>query len=90
MLFEFLNIKSITEELFFNKTNSMIDKLMKYFSVQDFTEKTKAHIIEKLFHELRNKKIKENIFCIIYSKRGKFKNILLIVLIIKSFLTSIL
>lgn len=59
MLFEFLNIKSITEELLFNKTNSMIDKLMKYFSVQDFTEKTKAHIIEKLFHELRNKKSKK-------------------------------
>lgn len=37
----------------------MIDKLMKYFSAEDFTEKTKAHIMEKLFHELRKKKSKK-------------------------------
>lgn len=59
ILFELLNITSIEEELLFNRTKSMIDKLMKYFSVEDSTEKTKAYVMEKLFEELRNKKLKK-------------------------------
>lgn len=58
MLFELLNIKSVTEEFLFNRANSMIDTLMKYFIVEDTTEKTIAHIMEKLFDTLRNKKLK--------------------------------
>lgn len=58
VLFELLNIKSVTEEFLFNRTNSMIDTLMKYFNVKDSTEKAKAHIMEKLFDTLRNKKSK--------------------------------
>lgn len=51
-------MKCITEELIFNRANSMIEKLIKYFSVEDYTEKTKVHIMEKLFHEFRNKRQK--------------------------------
>lgn len=58
MLFEFLNMKSIHEELLFEKTDSMIEKLMKYFSMEDSGEKTKAHVMQKLFEELRHKRSK--------------------------------
>lgn len=60
MLFELLNMKSITEELLVDRTNSMIDNLMKYFSTKDCTEKTKAYIMEKLLATISNKRLKKN------------------------------
>lgn len=59
MLFELLNMKSITEDVLFNKTNFMIDKLIKYFSKENSIEKSKTHIIEQLYDKLTIKKFKK-------------------------------
>lgn len=59
MLFELLNMKSITENILFDKTNFMIDKLMKYCSMENSNEKSKAYVMEQLCQKLSYKKFKK-------------------------------
>jgi len=57
VLFELLNMKSITENVLFDKTNFMIDKLMKYFSKENSNEASKAYVMEQLYEKLTTTKL---------------------------------
>jgi len=45
-------MKSITENVLFDKTNFMIDKLMKYFSKENSNEASRAYVMEQLMRNL--------------------------------------
>jgi len=59
MLFELLNMKSLTENVVFEKIDLMINKLIKYFSIEDYSEKSKIRVMEQLNIKLANKKCKK-------------------------------
>ena len=58
MLFELINMLSLTENMLFEKTNFMLDKLIKYYSIENSNEKSKVHVIQQLCDKLTNKKFK--------------------------------